>query len=85
MHASQPTTAAGVGVDADGVAEIKRDVPLLGGVSADHHLAGTMRFGRAKFLVNDGEGQLLVHRCVGLEVGMDEDVCVSLKVGLVAL
>ncbi len=84
VEAGEPTTAADVGVDADGVSEVERDVGFLGGVATDHDLAGLVGLGSAEFLVNDGKGELLVNRGVWLKVGVNEDVGLGLVVGLVA-
>lgn len=84
MEAGEPAAASGVGVDADGVSEIKRDVGFLCGVAADHDLAGLVGFGSAEFFVDESEGELPVNRGVGFKVGVHEDVGVGFVVGFVA-
>lgn len=84
MKAGEPAAASGVGVDADGVSEIKRNVGFLCGVAADHDLAGLVGLGSAEFFVDESEGELLIDRSGGLEIGVHENVGVRLVVGLVA-
>jgi hypothetical protein len=60
VKASEPAAAADIRIDVDSVAEIKWKVRiLLGGVTADHNLAGLMRERVAEFFMNEGEGMLL--------------------------
>ena len=61
MQASEPSTSAGVCVDADGMSEIERDVGFLCSVSTNHGFTRLVWEGSAKFLVDDGEWELLVH------------------------
>jgi hypothetical protein len=81
VQAGEPPASAGVGVDADRVAEVERDMRLLCGMPADHDLAGLVRRWLAELLVDDGEGRLVTERQVRLKVGVDEDVGVRLEVG----
>lgn len=83
MEAGEPAAAADVGVDVDGVAEIEGKVRgFLGGVSADHGLAGLVGKRGAEFFVNQGEGMLFGDGDVVLEVGVDVDVGLGLVVRL---
>lgn len=60
VEAGEPAAATDIGVDVDGVAEIKWKVRiLLGGVTADHNLAGLVREGITEFFMNQGEWMLL--------------------------
>ena len=81
VQAGEPTTATRVGIDTDGVAEVGWDVGFLRGVATDHRLARLVRLGRAKFFVNQGKGQLLVKRDVGLKVGVHKDMGIGFEVG----
>ena len=81
MEAGEPTTAAGIGIDADGVAKVEREVRFLGGVAGDHDLSGHVRLGSAELFVDDGEGELLVEGDVVFQVGVDEDMGVGLYGG----
>jgi len=60
VKAGEPAASTDVGVDVDGVSEIKRVVRgFLSGVTADHDFAGLVREGGAEFFMNEGEGVLL--------------------------
>ena len=89
MKSGEPSAAADVSIDADGVTEVERLMRLLGGVAADHSLARAMGPGRAvkgmvELLVDEGVGDLLIDGDFGFEVGMDKDVAFGLDEGLVA-
>jgi len=80
MKAGEVAASADIGINADGVSKIEWDMRFLSGVTGDHNLTRAVRLGRAKFFVNDGEGELLVERDIMLQVRMDEDVGISLEV-----
>lgn len=53
MEAGEPSAAADVGVDIDGVAEVEGEVGgLLGGVSTHHDLTGLVREWGPEFFVD---------------------------------
>ena len=89
MKSSEPSAAADVGIDADGVTEIERLMGFLGGVATNHGLPGAVRAGWSvkrmiELLMDQGVGNLLVDGDFGFEVGVDENMALGLDEGLVA-
>lgn len=80
VQACQVSAAAYVGIDADGVAKVGGNMGFLGGMAADHDLAGHMGSGCAKLLVDQSKGLLLVERNVVLQVGVHEDVGIGFQI-----
>ena len=81
MEAGEPAATAWIGIDADGVAEVGRDVRLLGGVTTDHNLTRHVRFRGSKLLVNQSKRLLLIEWDVVFEIGVNEDVGVRFQIG----
>ena len=60
MEAGEPSAAANVGIDIDGMADVQRKVRgFLGSVTADHDLARLVGEWGAELFMNEGEGVLL--------------------------
>ena len=60
VETGEPLAAVGVGVDADGVATVGGAAVFLGGVSANHDLAGLVGVGVAKAVPEKFLSRLLI-------------------------
>lgn len=81
FQAGEPAAAVGVGVDADGVAEVEGLAGFLRGVAADHAAAGLVRGGVGQVLPVEHVIGLIRQGEIGVGVGVDKEVAGGFVVG----